>query len=778
MDVETADRTVTEQESGERHPPEIKKALKQIVEDYTLAERSQRRALLRRVSKQRAFYKGDPVGWFDPEILTWAAAETAPRNSRQNAPLYQYNVNIYQAVGLILASAIASAGMPGTIFVPQNPNDPADISVARQGRTIADFQASQQDMFSKWIDLQRLFFTDGPVLGFIRHVKDGSRYGYHNAQVPQIGQATIGQAGFDCPQCGGFTPESALVRGDLGGMYCQGERCGAPLGQENFREPYQTLAPMGFQDEREPKGMEIFDLFGVLESHMAWWVRDLHGTPFAGIEVEVHQDTLAASFPEQYDLIRAQRHDRREDAGVRAAALSPVGSQATLQSSSATLGQEQLVTYRRWFLRPEAFFHFDERYGQTVENDRGVRAELLEQYPEGAMVQFADEEFLDCVPARMDEHLVLAKPLASDSIYCPSLGESMVPIQEALNTAFNLQIESMEYAAFAPILADQKLVPRDLTKKKMRPAEWTFVEVPPDKQLAGCVWQPEIKEASKAVQIVIEEAFKWSEYLAGAQPALFGASVTNIRTNAAYMTARNQALGRLSIPWQMAKNAWAAIQERMVVQYARNRSRTEVFALLRADALAPWVSKEISIIQGGKVFARVESSETIPATYSQKQAALQMILQAQNPVLQGTLSDPDILHAVFEFLGIPEIEAPIRVMREKYLRLIPRLLQETPRVEMDPIMGVPIILPSVAFDPVLDQGAIALFVMQKWSAGEEAQGLVNTPGYDNVRAFAQEAMKSIAPPLPPEAGAGKQGEKPSAPESGETPPARIERQVE
>lgn len=764
------DTTVTETPTGEKHPKEVQEALQQIVADFTAAEKKHRLALIRRVSKQRAFYKGDPVGWFDPELMTWRPPETAPNYNEETAPLSRYNVNIYQAVGLILMSSIASSGLPGTVFLPQNPNDPADISVARQGKTILDFIAGQQDMFSVWCDMHRLFYTDGPVLAYIRHVRDGSRYGFREVHVPQITPAVIGAPGFECPECKGFTPEERILAGDMGGKFCP--LCGMPVAEENFRSGYQTLAPTGYRSEREPNGMEIVDIFGVLETRLPWWVKDLSKAPYAAIEVEVHHSTLLKQFWKRFEEIEKAETSETEDKAARGAALSPIGSQGTLQSSMGMFGEEGLWTYRRWWLRPETFY-------QT--KDEGLAKEMEAEYPEGCLAQFAGDTFLDANGQQMENALVLAKPLPADSIYCPSQGESMIPIQEALNTAFNLQIESMEYAAFAPILADQELISKEMPKKKMRPAEWTFVEVPPNKTLEGSVWQPQIKEASRAVQIVIEEAFKWAEYLAGAQPALFGASVTNIRTNAAYMTARNQALGRLSISWQQAKNAWAEIQGKIVASYAKHRNREENFALFRPGSAEVWEPKNIAIVQGGKIHARAESNETIPATFSQKQAGLQMMLQTPNPVLQGILGDPYTLESIFQFLGIPEIEVPGRALREKYLRVIQTLLQEPPKLLVNPNNpDVPTVESSLAFDPVLDQAAIALRVIQEWAASEEAEAIKsqNQDGYANVIAYAQAAFKSIAPPpTVPTGEAGKQGPNPSAAEPGEQPAARIEDQA-
>src|SRR6185312_10831679 len=73
-------------------------------------------------------------------------------------------------------------------------------------------------------------------------------------------------------------------------------------------------------------------------------------------------------------------------------------SLADAQGSGSAMSTANLVTFKRAWLRPEAFWDH---------TDSETRAELLRLYPDGCRVEFAGDVFLQALPERLDDCWVI-----------------------------------------------------------------------------------------------------------------------------------------------------------------------------------------------------------------------------------------------------------------------------------------------------------------------------------------------------------------------------------
>lgn len=713
--------------------------------NYLEITRNQRWAVTRRVGQARAFLKGDPADWFDGVNWRWRAASEFAEYDPDTAPRFNHHINIFQAGWLILNAAIQTTGIPGAIFSPQDSHEDLDREAARVANPICEYERSVIKFPALWSKVFQKMFTDGICVGYARHVVDGPRLGYRIEKQKETKVGTIREAGYDCFQCNSFTPQGMTPRNETGMIECP--ICKTPMHAENFAGPRTGVVEETTKSVKVPKGKEMVEIFGALECPLPWWSADLETCPVIPIVTDVQKEVLVQTFTDFEDQIMGHYDTEGDEPNLQRARLTAKIPQGSIWEP----GINRTSAYGRWWFRPETYFS---QYGKNV------REELLEEYPEGAFVQFAGDICLDVIPENPDNHLVLFRALPGDGMYTPSLGQNGVPIQLSTNTAWNLSLEGMEFAAFAPILIDSVLLSLEAMKQtRARPAEYKSVVVPPNKTLEGAYKQIIVKDISPACMKFLDAAKAWMEFLVGTSPALAGTQMTNVRSFAQANQQKNQALQRLATPYENAKEGFAKIDEILVHEFLQNRNQEEFKAVVAGESSDQRQATILLDQAQGRVFARSEESESIPQTWGQQQSAIdQMIEQSgQSPMIQAWLSDPNNAEVLFRTRGLKGFTVPGKDQLDKVLnRTIPALLADKPKQPdlsqaptLDPATGAPKPpepQPSIQFDQVLDDPAVVVKVIRKWAAspeGNDAQQ-TNADGFENVRIYCQQALLAVA----------------------------------
>ena len=680
----------------------ISGAIKKIIASYPEEERQDRFYRLRAGMDLRSRPRGNPYSWFDPVRMVWRSPQEhidwSGWESNAESP------NLIQATWQILQAALATTGIPSAIFEPQNPRSPSDSEVARIAQPIVEYEESEIDFYRLWLRNFRYQFTDGLALFHTRHVRNKDYFGLREVETRSMYSKTLRKAGYDCPTCGEFMEEERM--GDDG--LCP--ECRFPVDRNRMerQEPIKANIPIK-EITFEPRGKEVVDCYGVVETRFPHWAPTLQRSPYAAIEVIVDKASVLAAFGEEEEALSADSNSESEDLDgdfARRMTVSPSG--ISIRSG--------LVTYRRWWLRPEAFYR---------EQDKGLRKELLDEYPNGCLAQMADSVFLDCRPESMDEHLQLVRAYDSDGMYPPAYGDNAVPIQKAVDKAFPAEIDAAEFAAFPPVLADKGVLSKAIKNIVVRAAQIIFLELPPGKTLKDSYHQMQIKESSQANQKIMDKAFRWLEVLVGSAESLLGSSVPGVRANSQYQAVKNQALQRLGPPYETAKKGFAEIKRQLVVEFLSKRSDDEI-----KEVVGPMLMEKIALMEGvdlskGKLVAKVEDTEAVPATWGHRVAAMQALLASQNPFVQRWLEDPNNAEAAQRLLGVRGLIAPGKMALEKIRRMVPLMLAGQ----------------QFVVNQNLDNAQTILRYLQEWSAspeGIEAQG--ENPNFRMVEEYAAQAQ--------------------------------------
>jgi hypothetical protein len=497
--------------------------------------------------------------------------------------------------------------------------------------------------------------------------------------------------------------------------------CGALLTSENFVAAETVTVPSAETRLRVPNGQEVITIVGGLELKTPPWAGEMHEYPYLQWNMEVHQARLRAAYPHAADKIG-----------------SPVATGSQEYERLARLAQSQggplteggdfninLITFQRTW----AFFALD---------DKSLRDELLQLFPDGAYVAFAGDSYCESRNENMDDHWRVLHALPGDgSSGRPALGDALISVQERFNTLSNLQIETYEYG-IPPIYADSEVLDFDaLQNQTAEPGAHYPARSKPGQSLAAGFFQPAPAEvppdlAEHAANLMGPVA----QFLTGAFPALFGGAMANNDTAAGYAMARDQAMGRIGLVWRRMKFFHADVMLLAVDCFRRNRPNDVEVTLLGAGAA--FESKWIRLADlKGNLFSYPETDEQYPTLWSQQRGVLLQLLGSPDPEMQAVLSHPENLALVKRLIGLEELVIPDDESRTNQYREIAQLVAESPVAGKDAADSLTV-LPSIMPDEFTDNHRVELEACMRWFSSDAGQvAKIEAPaGYANVRAHA------------------------------------------
>jgi len=721
--------------NNEQLPERLQEALRRLVYQYSFESEATRRQEVRRIKQAHQFWRGLQYLWWNERDQNWHLPfeqKLMDNASLEDLPRYEFVTNIYQAFGLSLISVL-SQDVPRVRFFPTSAQAEEDVAAAKAATEVGALVERNNRIGNLIVEETFNLWTDGKVGAYVRYVVDGQRFGFHPETEIGVKEVKVGNDVYVCPECDQESAVSevrkragkpASARDETSEYACP--QCGALLTEEDFVAAEAVTVPSAQTRLRVPNGQEVMTIVGGLELKTPPWAGEMHEYPYLQWNMEVHQARLRAAYPHAADKIGP-----------------PVASGGQEYERLARLAQSQggplteggdfninLITFQRTWLRPWAFFALD---------DKSLRDELLQLFPDGAYVAFAGDAYCESRNENMDDHWRVLHALPGDgSSGRPGLGDVLISVQERFNTLSNLQIETYEYG-IPPIYADSEVLDFDsLQNQTAEPGAHYPARAKPGQSLAAGFFQPEAADvppdlAEHAAALMGPVA----QFLTGAFPALFGGAMTNNDTAAGYSMARDQAMGRIGLVWRRMKFFHADVMLLAVDCFRKNRPQDVEVTLLGAGSA--FESKWIRLADlKGNLFSYPESDEQYPTLWSQQRAVLLQLIANPDPQIQSVLAHPENMALVKRLIGLEELVIPDEESRTKQYREIAQLVGETPVVKRDDASGVEMMLPSIVPDQFADNHAVELDICMRWFSSDAGQvAKIEAPaGYANVRAHA------------------------------------------
>ena len=431
--------------NNEQLPERLQAALRRLVQQYSVESESTRRQEVRRIKQAHQFWRGLQYLWWNERDQNWHLPfeqKLADGSSLEDLPRYEFVTNIYQAFGLSLVSVL-SQDVPRVRFFPSSAQAEEDVAAAKAATEVAQLVERNNRVGNLIVEEAFSLWTDGKVGAYVRFVVDGQRFGFHPETEIGAREVRVGEDVYVCPDCGtekkrGLEGQNRVgdetQRSETGGatdgagvqdsatVNC--DLCGALLTEEDFVAAETVTVPAAETRMRVPNGQEVVTMVGGLELKTPPWANEMHEYPYLQWNMEVHQARLRAAYPHAAEKIGA-----------------PVASGGQEYERLARLGQSQggplteggdininLITFQRTWLRPWAFFALD---------DKALRDELLELFPDGAQIAFAGDVYCESRNENMDDHWRVLHALPGDgSSGRPALGDSLISVQERFQYAF------------------------------------------------------------------------------------------------------------------------------------------------------------------------------------------------------------------------------------------------------------------------------------------------------------------------------------------------------
>ena len=796
--------------------PQLVNALRELVVQYRTEGLAARRHEIRRIRQARLFWQGLQYAWWNPQDMSWhlpTEAKIHDASALEDMPRYQFVTNLYQAFGLSFVSVI-SQDVPATRFYPQSTLSEADITTAKAGSEVAKLIEQNNHAEQLLTGLGFYLWTDGKIGGYVRYVADGQRFGWRDELVLEERWVRLGRDAYVCSQCGEETeiasggsaddaddaadgagseipeaaasgPDSAAVTGDqqryavsgqqdspafLAGAICPG--CGTALGDAEFNAAPLVPVPLSIGTRRVPNGQEVISIIGGLELNTPVWANEQHEFPYLQWQLEVHRAKLKAAYPHVADKIQMGGPASADDIYARTTRV------AVSQGVSSGDALFNLVTFSRTWIRPWAFYAIE---------DAAVRDALLGLFPDGCYAGFAGDTYCESRNESMDDCWRVMHALPGDGQNRPSVGESLIEVQERYNTLSNIQAETYEYG-IPPIYADPQVLDFDaLQSQTAEPAAHYPARARPGMSLADGFFQPAPAQVPPDMLRHQQDLIgPIAQFLTGLFPAVFGGEMENVKTASGYAMARDQALGRLGLVWRRLKHFYGDVMLLSVDCFRKNRPNDVEIPFLGAGG--QFEAKFIRLADlKGNIQAHPESDETFPRLKSQQRAVLQQLMTSADPTIQAALREPANLGFIKSLIGLGELVVPGEDARNKQLREIQQLLAAGPMVvpvarreareqsgradtsdtattpeeastlnqdagasdsgtDAATSGGEVHLISTVAVDELLDDHATEFEECRRWASSDAGQiaRAQNPAGFANVRAHAGEHALALA----------------------------------
>jgi hypothetical protein len=678
--------------------PELVNALRELVRQYRAEGVTARRHEIRRIRQARLFWQGQQYAWWNPNDMNWHL----PYQSRTNddaqleeMPRYQFVTNFYQGFGLSFV-AVLSQDVPSVRFYPQSAQSLTDIATARAASDVADLIEQNNQVEKLLTAIGYFLWTDGKLGAYVRYVADAQRFGTHEETLLAAIEVPLGEDKYVCPGCGHETPmksaapdaadndndASTSSGGDIGeangsasgsnGLNgiageppsCSG--CGALLSTENLRKAERVTVPRVVGTRRVPNGQEVITIAGGLELNTPVWANEMHEFPYLQWQTEVHRAKLKATYPHVAKKIETSPSQGAEDVYARVSRLSVEQGLPTIHPGDALM---DLITFDRTWLRPWAFY--------SVENET-VRKELLALFPDGCYAGFAGDVYCESRNESMDDHWRVLHALPGDGQNRPSVGDSLVQVQERYNVLSNMQAETYEYG-IPPIYADPQVLDFDaIANQTAEPAAHYPARARPGQPLSAGFFQPApARVPPDMVEHQQDLIGPIAQFLTGLFPAVFGGNMEDVKTASGYALARDQALGRLGLVWRRMKQFYADVIYLGVESFRQNRPQDVEIPLLGPDGILDARVIRTADLKGN-ICVHPEADETFPRLKSQQRGVLQQLFGLKDPLIQEALTEPANIGYIKNVLGLGELVVPGEDSRNKQLREIQQLLASAP----------------------------------------------------------------------------------------------------
>jgi hypothetical protein len=692
--------------------PELEAALIGLVTEFERESYPTWRFLNRDFLEAESFWKDLQTGYYDYRYDVWRVPSVKDLASMgESGQRFDFSSNIYKAFGWALISVLGQK-VPTVRFLPRDYRNESDLTAARAAVDVVPI--IERNNRTNLLNLRAayLLYVHGICASYTRYLADGEKFGWKDDPQIELQKVKLEDAAFDCHGCFSVTPAAQQVQA------CA--QCGQAFTEANYRPPQFADVPVMQGTQKTARGQEMITLASGLELRLPPWVSEREDCPYLGWVNEVHLSQLRATYGKRAKNLQGGYGSGPYDTWDRFARLALVEPTVSYYSTS----NQNLVTFKRYWLRPSTF--------HMLEDDK--RDALTKLFPDGAYIAFGDvRTLLDARNERMDEHWRLCSAMEGPGMFKPSIGNPVISIQKRFNVLHNFIMEWVEYAAAGQgtFVNSSIINHRALAAQRKAPGYIYPVRVPAGQPIANAIHESRPGTIAGEIFKHASDLQELGQFVSAAVPTVSGGTEQSLKPTT-YLADREQALGRLYVPWAHLRTFWAETLFLGVKEFARWRTEDEFYAVFGLRGEMEGKQVRLADLQGS-FDAYPEANENFPALWHQTQAIFMQLMQSPDQFLQEVAGHPNNLPYVKAMLQIPDVFIPGEDDRTKQEQEIAILLQGQPTQMMDQ-MGQMQLMPSVPIDTFEDNHQVHIEDVKEWAVSPKGlQARRENPmGYKNV----------------------------------------------
>lgn len=586
-------------------------ALLELDKIFSMSDVAPRRIEIEQAWKAYHYRRGYQHLLHDDRRGGWVLPGTGNFSNRMQKMSQIYHTNVYGEKGEIIIAALARE-VPKVEFFPANPKHPPDQSMADIADDLKDIWAKNNDLQALLQSAASEFWDGDRALFWTRYELNGEEYGYEDAEEPTV------------PENEENPPEQ-------------------PVGDEASTEyEEENQSPVNASAKRRPRGRAITSCLGKLGHKVPIYVDDQGQMVAATLFCDLDIAQARAQFPWMKDKISG---------GGDGAGETEFDRIARENVQQAIPGQ--YVTgdsINRHAVRKHTYIRRSMFYDESVRDE--VRSELLEKFPDGALLVKCGPDFAFARNECMDDHLSIGHPFPGKGQNRRSLGESLLPIQDYINELFLLTLDFAK-RTIAKKWYDQEAFDLEVMKREKNiPGSSGGFQRQPGVPVDQLVFI----EPTPTPQPYLVTFVRWiitslSEQISGALPSLFGAPITGQVGSEGVAIQRDQALQRQGCPWNslQAMFAQAARQAAMLTAKCANKDIEDVIPG-RGN-----ITIKLNSLKGS-VLCYPEANPEFPESWSQKE-------QRVTSLVDKALASPDTATSqmILDPKNLKEIRSALRL---------------------------------------------------------------------------------------------------------------------
>jgi hypothetical protein len=443
----------------------------------------------------------------------------------------------------------------------------------------------------------------------------------------------------------------------------------------------QDIARLYYTDNRvvtyvrfdESEGREICDAWGVLESKCPMRAKSIKKCPYFIISHEIEVVDAKEDNEDYADKIKPGPSSLGDDY-ERNARLGILGGSYGAQHSADS--HNHLCTEHWIWFRPSIFREAGKKQDKSAQGTVGE--ELKAIFPDGCFVKFIGDEYCGSKQQSMDSCLEVSFPLPGDGMSRPSMGKTIVPLQDATNDSYNLWKETYDYCIPVTYMNCGMNDIMALREQISEPGNHV-----PFKKAAGEAMEDQFHTETPAqvsadfITFVQDIRGPFAQFSSGALPSLWGGEMPDQKTASGYAMAREQAMGQMGLPWGSMQRHFAKIYEQAAALAAEQRGNMTLNVEVKGKRRTKIEELSFHNMKGNVLcFPDVDSS--FPETYSGKKQSFLQFAQLMGPEIIPWIQTPNNMEVIKDLIGLEDVDNPGAVSCEAQRLEFDKLLAESP----------------------------------------------------------------------------------------------------